>query len=373
MAVGPQRKAARALTQIEGRRKPVKAVVKYLRGNGNVELRDVPEPSPGPGQVKVEVKVAGVCGSDLHIYHDETKINVVPPVVMGHEFSGVIVEVGNGLPNGKPCSWQPGDRVTCETTAESCGTCLPCRTGHYNMCATRKVVGYAVDGCFARYCVVNERQLHRLPDEVDFVGGALTEPLACCVHAALDMTRISAGDVVVITGPGPIGLLCLQLVKAAGACAVVCGIPQDAERLALARRWGADATLDVPAQEVVERLNTYTKGHGADIWLECSGAPAAARLGLMATRRRGQYTQLGLFSGPFELDFSLVAYKEIQVTGALGQSWPAWERSLALMRQGSVDAKRLASHTLPLTEWREAFRMVRQKQGLKIMLQPVGD
>ena len=346
----------------------MKAIVKLARGPGHVELKQVDEPRPGPGQVMVRVEAAGVCGSDLHIFHDEIKINIVPPVVMGHEFSGVIVEVGPGIRG-----YQPGDRVTCETTAESCGTCLQCRTGRYNMCATRKVVGYAVDGCFARYCVVNERQLHRLPDEVDLISGALTEPLACCVHAVLDLTRISAGDVVAITGPGPIGLLCLQLVKAAGACAVMCGTTLDAERLALARQWGADATLDVQAQDVIEWLNAYTGGLGADIWLECSGAPAAARLGLMATRRRGQYTQVGLFSGPFELDFSLVAYKELQVTGALGQRWPAWERSLALMRQGLVNAKRLASHTYPLTEWREAFRMVEQKQGLKIMLQPVDD
>lgn len=344
----------------------MKAIVKYQRGKGNVELQEVPEPHPGSGQVKVEVKAAGVCGSDLHIYHDEIKINIVPPVVMGHEFSGVIVEVGKEVRG-----YQPGDRVTCETTAESCGVCLQCRTGHYNMCTTRKVVGYAVNGCFARYCVVNERQLHRLPDEVDLISGALTEPLACCVHAVLDLTRISAGDMVVITGPGPIGLLCLELVKAAGGYAIVCGTPQDAERLALARQWGADATLDAPAQEVIEWLNSHTQGQGADVWLECSGAPAAARLGLMGTRRRGQYTQLGLFSGPFELDFSLVAYKELQVTGGLGQRWPAWERSLALMRQGRVDTKRLASHTLPLTKWSEAFRMVEQKQGLKIMLQPV--
>lgn len=332
-----------------------------------MELRDIPEPTPGPGQVKVEVKLAGVCGSDLHIYHDEIKINIVPPVVMGHEFSGVIVALGSEIRD-----YQPGERITCETTAESCGVCLQCRTGHYNMCTTRKVMGYAVNGCFAQYCVVNERQLHRLPGGVGLVSAALTEPLACCVHAVLDLTRISAGQIVVITGPGPIGLLSLQLVKAAGAYAVVCGTPQDAERLRLAGQLGADVVLDTPAQEVLEWINSHTKGQGADIWLECSGSPAAARLGLMATRRRGQYTQLGLFSSPFEIDFSLIAYKELQVTGGLGQRWPAWERSLELMSRGLVDASRLVSHTLPLTEWREAFRMVEEKQGLKIMLQPEG-
>jgi len=343
----------------------VKAVVKYRRGDGNVELQDVAEPSPGPGQVKVEVRAAGVCGSDLHIYRDDIKINIVPPVVMGHEFSGVIVETGQGVER-----YQVGDRVTSETTAQACGVCLPCRTGHYNMCATRRVLGYAFDGCFARYCVVHERQLHRLPENVDDIAGALTEPLACCVHGVLELTRIAPSDLVLITGPGPIGLFCLQLVRAAGARAVVCGTGQDAERLALARELGADATIDVQAQDPLAWLAASGNREGADVFLECSGAPAAARLGLAATRRRGRYTQLGLSNGPFELDFSLVAYKELQVTGALGQWWPAWEQSLDLMHRGQVDARRLVSHVLPLGEWRKAFEMVEAKQGLKIVLQP---
>lgn len=343
----------------------MKAVVKYLRGEGNVELRELDEPRPAPGQVLVEVKAAGVCGSDLHIYHDDIQINIVPPVVMGHEFAGVIVEVGKDV-----TGYQIGDRVTCETTAEACGTCLHCRTGHSNMCVTRKVVGYAFDGCFARYCVANERQVHRLPENVDYISGALTEPLACCVHGVLELTHLSPSDRVVITGPGPIGLLCLQLVKAAGAYAVVCGTTADADRLTLARQLGADATLDVETQDVLAWLTASTKAQGADVFLECSGAPAAARLGLAATRRRGKYTQLGLFSGPFALDFSLVAYKELQVTGALGQRWPAWEHSLALMSRGCVDTRCLVSNCLPLAEWRQAFQMVEEKQGLKIVLLP---
>jgi L-iditol 2-dehydrogenase len=343
----------------------MKAVVKYLRGQGNVELREVPETSPGPGQVKVEVKAAGVCGSDLHIYHDDIKINVVPPVVMGHEFAGVIVEVGTDIR-----TWRVGDRVTCETTAESCGACLHCQTGHYNMCVTRKVVGYSFDGCFARYCVVNERQIHRLPNNVDFIAGALTEPLACCVHGVLEMTRLASSDRVLITGPGPIGQFCLQLAKAAGAYTVVCGTSVDAERLALARQLGADETIDVQSQDVIAWLAANDLEQGVDVFLECSGAPAAARLGLAATRRRGRYTQLGLSSGSFELDLSLVAYKELQVTGALGQRWPAWEQSLDLMSRGYVNANRLVSDIFPLVEWPKAFEMVEGKQGIKIMLQP---
>ena len=343
----------------------MKAIVKYARGKGSVEIRDVTEPVPGPGQVKVEVQAAGVCGSDLHIYHDEIAIPIEPPVVMGHEFSGVIVELGAGVEG-----LQLGDRVTCETTAWSCGRCLHCRLGHTNMCASRKVVGYAMDGCFARYCVVNEHQVHRLPDNVDFRAGALTEPLACCVHAVLELTTISAGDVVVLTGPGSIGLLSLQVVKAAGGYALMCGTSQDAERLKLAQQLGADLIVNVENDDALEQISQLTDSQGADVFLECAGAPPAARFGLEVTRRGGQYTQVGLFSSPFELKFDLIAYKELRVTGSLGQRWTSWQRALALMAQGQVDTRPLVSHVLPLTEWREAFRLFEEKQGLKIVLEP---
>jgi L-iditol 2-dehydrogenase len=344
----------------------LQAIVKVASGKGNVELREVPEPTPGSGQVKVEVKAAGVCGSDLHIYHDEIKIAIQPPVIMGHEFSGVIAEVGKGVERV-----HVGDRVTCETTAWSCGTCLHCRLGHRNMCANRKVVGYAVDGCFARYCLANEAQVHLLPDRVDWLAGALTEPMACCVHAVLELTTISAGDLVAITGPGPIGLMCLQLAKAAGGRVVMCGTGLDRERLALARRLGADFTVEVDSQDAQALLAELSEGQGADVFLECAGAPAAARLGLAATRRGGQYTQVGLFSGPFELAFDQIAYKELRVTGSLGQRWTSWKRALALMGEGQVDTGSLVSHALPMSEWQEAFRLFESKQGLKIVLEPV--
>lgn len=343
----------------------MKALVKYASGPGNVALRDVEEPAPGPGQVKVEVKAAGICGSDLHIYHDDIEIPIEPPVVMGHEFAGVVVERGEGVERV-----ELGDRVTCETSASFCGRCLHCRVGSYNMCAHRKVVGYAVDGCFARYSVVNEHQVHILPDNVDFIAGALTEPLACCVHAVIEKTPIAAGDVVVITGPGTIGLLCLQLVQAAGGFPVVCGTSEDAKRLQLARRLGAEATLDVTTENLLDWLAAHTETGAADVFLECAGAPAAARLGLEATRRGGRYTQIGLFSGPFELAFDRIAYKELHVTGALGQRWTSWRRALALMGQGKVETRVLVSHVLPLSQWEDAFRLVEEREGLKIVLQP---
>jgi L-iditol 2-dehydrogenase len=161
------------------------------------------------------------------------------------------------------------------------------------------------------------------------------------------------------------------LVKAEGGYAIVCGTSQDGDRLKMAHRLGADVTANVEAQDVLKLVEEMTDAQGADVFLECSGAPAAARLGLAVTRRGGQYTQVGLFSGPFELDFGLIAYKELQVTGSLGQKWTAWKRGLTLLSQGKVDTKSLVTHILPLTQWREAFQLFEEKRGLKIVLQPV--
>ena len=345
----------------------MKALVKYALGEGNMEIRDVPEPTPGPEQVKIEVKAAGICGSDLHIYHNDIKLALRPPVIVGHEFAGVIVETGNAVSD-----FRIGERVTSETSASVCGHCLACRAGYYNVCAEKKLTGYVFDGCFAKYCVVDAKRLHRLPESVDFLSAALTEPLACCVHAVLELTTVSAGDVVAITGPGPIGLLCLQLAKAAGAYTILCGTNQDVERLQFARKLGADLAVNVQAEDALEAVKSRTDGEGADVVFECSGAPAGARLGLTLVRRRGQYTQVGLFGRPFELDFELIAYRELRVTGSLGQRYTAWKRSLALLERGQVNTKALVSHQFSLSQWREAFQAFEEKKGLKIVLLPEG-
>jgi L-iditol 2-dehydrogenase len=161
----------------------MRGVVKYGRGSGFVELREVDERPPGPGQVKVEVKAAGICGSDLHIYHDTINYNIRTPVVLGHEFSGVVVAKGDGVGD----DIRIGDRVTGEPSIFICGACDYCRSGHYNMCPTRQVMGYFHDGCFAPY--VNATFVHKLPDAVSFEAGAVTELLACCVHSVIEQAE----------------------------------------------------------------------------------------------------------------------------------------------------------------------------------------
>jgi L-iditol 2-dehydrogenase len=344
----------------------MKALVKYQTGDGFMELRDLPEPAPGPGQVLVEVQCTGICGSDLHIYHNDIAIPIRPPVVTGHEFAGIIRGLGPGVEG-----WAEGDRVVSETAFSYCGVCRHCREGFYNVCNERRTLGYWHDGAFARYTVLPAGRLHRLPDAISFLEGAFTEPLACITHAVYELTHIVPGDLVLVSGPGSVGLATMQVAKAQGARVLVSGSRVDTERLQMARELGADWTLDVSQESLADKVAELTRGVGADVVLECSGAPQAVEAGLLAVRKRGQFTQIGLFGKPFSLDFERICFKEIKVTGSLGSRWASWEMALQLLADHKVDARKLISHVMPLTEWRHAFDMFERKEGRKLVLEPV--
>ena len=339
-------------------------VVKTARGEGNVEVRDVPEPNPGPGEVKIAVRYAGICGTDLHIYHDEFMSN--PPVVMGHEFCGEVAEAGEGV-----TAYSPGDRVTCETAAKTCGRCVYCRRGEYNLCKERLGFGYGVDGAFTSYVIARQELLHRLPENVDFVAGALAEPVACAVHGVITLTQVQAGEIVVVTGPGPIGLLVAQVAKAEGGHVVLLGTNRDAARLKVARGLGLAKVLNIDEEDAGACVNDLTGGLGADIVFESAGAPAAARMLLGMVRKAGKFTQVGLMGRPFEIDWEQIAYKEVRVTGMFSHNWRDWERALALLGQGRVDARALVSSQAPITDWKGSFERLEAAEEVKVLLHPV--
>lgn len=346
----------------------MKALVKYQTGEGNMEIRDIPEPVAGQGQVKIEVKAAGICGSDLHIYHEDIAIPLKPPVVTGHEFSGVIAEVGEGVTD---CN--VGDKVVVEPRCTFCGTCEYCMRGLENLCPHGRALGYWYNGAFTKYTVAPAARLHKLPEDVDLVAFALTEPLACVVHGVLELTHITVGDVVLVTGPGAIGLLAMQVAKAHGATLIVAGTARDVGRLKLAEKLGADKIVNVTQQNVVDEVNAFTDSRGVDIVFECSGNAQAVNDGLLAIRKRGQFTQIGLFGKQINLDFEKVCYKELKVTGSFASRRISWEKALQLAIQNKVRLRPLVSDVLPITEWEKAFKMFEEKQGLKLVLTPVND
>lgn len=338
---------------------------KTAPGKGNMEIRTADVPEPGSREVRIRVHAAGICGSDLHIYHWATQVPMNPPVIMGHEFSGVIDKVGEEI-----TGWAAGDRVTGEPSYSVCGQCMHCNCGAYNLCLQRKVLGFWTDGAFAEYIVVPGHRLHKLPENMSYSEGALTEPFACCVHAVSELTGVDPNETVLISGPGAIGLLALQVVKAHGARAIVTGTDIDKQRLDTAREMGADFTVNVETDNLGELVNDLTGGFGADTVFECSGSQPAVISGFELIRKRGKYTQIGLFGKPITFDFEKIAYKELQVTGSFAQKWSAWKKALNFFREGKVKLQPLISQELPLAEWETGFQLLTRKEGLKIILKP---
>ncbi|OHD64532.1 MAG: hypothetical protein A2096_17660 [Spirochaetes bacterium GWF1_41_5] len=343
----------------------MKALVKKEKGEGHIELCDVPEPDPGPREVKIAVKAAGICGSDLHILHGDIGIPMRPPFVIGHEFSGVVSAVGAEV---RVC--RPGDRVTAENSRSTCGHCILCRTGNYNLCPERLATGYAFDGAFAPYCVVPEERVHLLPDNVDFPTGALSDPSACAFHAVQELTGIAAGEIVLITGPGAMGLFSLQYVKANGGIAVVVGREQDRQRLDLAEKLGADFVINIDGKDIKAALQNKFGQSTVDTFLECSGKAPALQMGLELLRKQGKYTQIGIFGSPVKADLDLLVYKEIRACGSFSQKYSAWRAAIQLASLGKIQAAPLITHQLPLSAWQEGFRKFESGEAIKVVFIP---
>lgn len=340
----------------------MKALRKLARGVGNLGLQELPEPVAGPGQVVIRIDTVGICGTDLHIYLDEFATE--PPVTIGHELAGTISAVGPGV-----SGWNIGDRVTSETYFHVCGECIHCRRGRPNLCAERRSIGSKVDGAMAEYMVTPARNLHRVPDSLDLEAAAFTEPLACVVHGLIDTAGVRAGDRLAITGPGPIGLLALQLALASGATAVMLGTSRDAVRLELAASLGASGTLcvdqlDDPAGAVADLIGP------PDLVVECSGAGPAADLLLQVAGKSARFCQMGLVGRPVQLDLDLICYKELTVTGSNATVPTAWPRALRLLASGRIDPRSLITHRFGLDDWQEAFRVAEAKEGIKTLFTP---
>lgn len=343
----------------------MKAVVKYAEGKENIELRDVPEPAVGDNEVKIKVEAAGICGSDLHIYTWDIGIPTRVPFIIGHEFSGIITEVGKNVKRFKG-----GERVTAENSRSVCGHCRYCMTGNYNLCKERRATGYAFDGAFTSYCVVPEERIHLLPENVDFITAALTDPSACAYHAVQELTGVNAGDIVLITGAGTMGLFSLQYVKANGGIAIITGVAKDKKRLDLAKELGADVTVDVSRGDLTDIVLDMSNGEGVDVALECSGAEEAAKECLELLRRQGKYTQIGIFGHPVTFDLDRVLYGEIRLIGSFSQKYTAWSAALKLFSQGKILTKPLVTDILPLEQWEEGFRRSFDGKAIKVVFKP---
>ena len=343
----------------------MQALVKTQKGIGFLELRDVPEPVVKAGEVKIEIAACGICGTDVHVKHDS--FPYWPPVTLGHEFTGTVVEVGPGCRSAKV-----GERVVAEPHNRSCGVCPLCRTGNTHICPEKRSPGWGVDGGMAKYICYPEKLLHRMPEGMTFEQGALVEPTANAVTDVIERARIMAGDFVVVIGPGPIGLLCAMVAQAAGAReVVVVGTPGDVDlRLKKARELGF-TTVNLGETNPVDVVMDLTGGLGADLVIECSGSPRAIPGTIDLVRKLGKICVIGLTGNrPVEVPWDKFSFKVVEVIFNLSTSYTSWDRTIALIHKGLVPADQLITHRLPLAQWEEAFTAVENLSALKALLIP---
>ena len=341
----------------------MKALVKTKEGPGNVCLMEVPEPKAGPGQVKIRVAAVGICGTDIKIHHGDTWSN--PPVFLGHEFSGVVEEVGEGVTHVKP-----GDRVVSETAQVICGNCYYCNTGNQLMCPQRLSIGYGTNGAMAKYCVVRQQIVHKLPDSVSLDDAALCEPSAVAVHAVYDTVKLYPTDLAVVMGPGPIGLLVAQAVKGFGCTVMLTGTDKDADRLELGKKLGMDYILDTTKEDLEAKIQELTGGMGADVVYDCSGAAPAIRAGMSALKKMGTLVQVGLTKQNLEIEYGLLTQRQLSIMGTFGHNWKAWEIVTRLIKDGKLNVSDLISHHFKLEDWEEAFDIAAKQQGVKLLIHP---
>jgi len=342
----------------------MKAVMKQEVGYDNMSLVNIEEPSVYDDKVKIKVAYTGICGSDIHTFKGDYS-NPTLPVVLGHEFSGVVVEVGPNVKNVKV-----GDRVTSQTTFTTCGTCEYCQEGDYNLCPNRKGLGTQVNGSFAEFVISREESVHVLPEEVSLKAAAFTEPLACCVHAALEKTTVTAKEKVLIFGPGPIGLLQLQVVKAQGAFVIMAGITKDQKRLELAKELGADVIVDTLQEDLKEIVLSHTDGYGVDKIFECSGAVPAVNSGLPLMKKKGTFVQVGLFGNKCNaIDQESIIQREISYVGTRSQKPSSWLIALDLLKNNKINTEKMITKTVPLDEWRQGFEAVMAGNEIKVIVE----
>lgn len=332
----------------------------------SVEMRDLPIPTIGPEDVLLAVRAVGICGSDLHQYTGTPSWKVNYPVVLGHEFAGVVCRAGERVR-----AFREGDRAVSETAAVLDLDSPFTRAGQYNLDPHRLGFGYGVDGAMASFVRVHERCLHRLPDALPFETAALTEPCCVAYNAACVHSRIRPGDAVAVIGPGPIGLLCALMARLSGARPlIVIGTPADAARLDVARRVGATLTLGAGGEDVADRVKSLGDGYGMDVVIDAAGVSATLGLALEIVRPGGQVTKVGWGPQPYGRSLDPVVQKAVTLQGSFSHTWPTWERVIAMLADGQIDLAPVLNRVAPLAQWRDGFEAMHRGEIVKTVLTP---
>jgi L-iditol 2-dehydrogenase len=335
-------------------------VVNYGPKKHSVELREIPKATIAPDEVLLSVQAVSVCGSDLHMWESTHSWPMNYPCVLGHEFGGVIEEVGSQVRG-----WKLGDRVVSETAAVIDPDNPLSRQGLYNLDPTRRGYGAAVDGAMRRWVPVPARILHRVPDNLSFEKAALTEPCSVAYNAVVNNGNVKPGDRILVLGPGPIGLLCAAMARLQGAIVGVAGLERDRPRLKIAEGYGCET--------IVSGVEDWAKagdGLGVDGVIDAAGVSATLKMALDLVRPAGWISKVGW--GPQPINFSLdqLVQKNITLQGSFSHNWPIWERVIRLLATGMLNVDAVIGGVWPLVEWHEAFEKMHSGEIAKAVLRP---
>jgi (R,R)-butanediol dehydrogenase/meso-butanediol dehydrogenase/diacetyl reductase len=346
-----------------------------FHARGDIRVDDVPEPATRPGTVKVEVEWCGICGTDLHEYLEGPIFAPTPeaphpltgesvPITLGHEFAGVVAEVGEGVSRTRV-----GDKVVVEPYIV-CGRCDACRNGRYNVCATLGFVGLSgYGGGFSQYVVAEERWIHPLGDLGTDVG-ALVEPLAVAYHA-VKLSRVQPGQTALVFGAGPIGLVTTAALKAAGVEQVIVAEPADV-RKTKAGGAGADHVLDPRTTDVTAEVAELTDGRGADVSFECAGIDAVLKSAILSTRAGGTVVNVAIWGHEASVAMNDLVFREVTVVGSLAYAndHPA---TIEMVATGKVDPFQFITGRIGLDDIvRSGFEELvnNKEENVKILVHP---
>jgi len=336
------------------------AVVTFDRKPRSVELRQVPVRGIGDDEVLLEVAAVGVCGSDLHMWTGDHGWPVNYPCVLGHEFAGVVRQIGSRV-----TGWKEGDRVVSETHAVIDPQSPMTRRGLYNLDPNRRGYGAAVDGAMTRFVPVPARILHRIPDHLSFEKAALTEPCCVALNAVGMNANILPGDRIVVLGPGPIGILCAAIALLRGAEVALVGLERDRTRLDIARHYGCEVITGDPSDWALGR-----DGLGVEGVVDATGYSPALMTAMKIVRPAGWISKVGWGPQPFNASLDPLVQKNVTLQGSFSHNWPIWERIIALLASGKLDVNPIIGGVWTLEQWEQAFETMHSGRIVKAVLKP---
>src|SRR5271168_617126 len=339
--------------------------LRKVRAAKGLEIAEVAVPAIGQADVLVRVSAASICGTDLHIYGWDrwSQGRIKPPVTLGHEFCGVVEKVGDEV-----TAVRPGDFVSAEMHV-NCGHCHQCRLGEAHICQNLKIIGIDQDGAFADFVKIPASNIWKLDPAIPEHYGAILDPLGNAVHTVL--AGPIAGQTVLVTGCGPIGLMSIAVAKACGSSTVF-ATETNEHRRAMAKKMGADVVLNPAAENAVAKILAETNGTGVDALLEMSGNPIAIQQGFKALRAGGRASLLGIPTENVPLDLvNDVIFKGATVQGIYGRRmYETWEQMTALLKAGRLNLEPLFGERAPLEQFEGAFAMLQGGLAGKILLYP---